>query len=300
MTKPLNGVLTALATPFDQDEQLDIPTLRKIVDRSIDGGVAGVVAGGSTGEFASLSSDERIQLVDTIVQHTAGRVPVIAQTGATTTREAIRLSRAAQKCGADVLMLVAPYYEALTLAETVAYIKDVTASVELPIMLYNIPAATGLNLDADTIGGLAREIDQIKYVKDSSANWEQGLQLIHHHSDAIQTFIGWDSYTYSALVEGAVGVMAGAANVVPAELVAVHRAISDGDLHGAFKEWKRVYPVIDALLSAPFIAAVKTGLRCQGLPAGIPRRPLSDLSPDAALRIKEALSVLASTETGHI
>ena len=295
MTRDISGVLTALATPFDQDERIDVALLQRLVDRSIDGGVDGVVAGGSTGEFATMSSDERIQLVDTVVQHAAGRVPVIAQTGATTTREAIRLSKAAQASGADVLMLVTPYYEALSLDETLGYLRDVTAAVELPIMLYNIPDATGVNLDADTVGTLARDVDQIRYIKDSSANWEQALQLIHHHGDVIQTFIGWDSYTYSALVEGAAGVMAGTANVIPAELVAVRRAIAAGDLAEALILWKRIYPVIDAMISSPFIAAVKSGLRAQGIPVGVPRRPVQDVSSDAARRIEHALAALTSS-----
>lgn len=293
MTQELSGVLTALATPFDSDERIDIATLARIIDRSIDAGVGGVVAGGSTGEFASLHGDERIELIDAVIAQTAGRAPVIAQTGATTTREAIRLSHSAQRSGADVLMIVTPYYEALSLEETLAYLKDVIAAVDLPVMLYNIPAATGVNLDADTIGALAREDDRIRYVKDSSADWEQALRLIHHHGDAVRTFIGWDSYTYGALAEGAAGVMAGAANVVPGELVAVSRAVASGDLATALTLWNRVYPVIDALLSESFIAAVKVGLGLQGVPAGVPRRPISDLSPVAKDRIAAELSKLA-------
>ncbi len=292
MITDLKGVLTALSTPFDADEQIDHALLRRVVERSIAGGVDGVVACGSTGEFAAMSGDERIALVDTVVGQAAGRVPVIAQTGATTTAEAIRLSRAAQASGADVLMLVTPYYEALSLDETVAYIKDVAAAVELPIMLYNIPAATGVNLDAATIGGLAREVDNILYVKDSSANWEQALQLIHHHGDVIGTFIGWDSYIYSALAEGAAGVMAGTANVVPAEIVAVARAIEAGDLNGALALWKRLYPVIDAMLSIPFISAVKAGLRLQGEPVGSPRRPTADITEAQVDGIRAALTGL--------
>lgn len=292
MTQNLRGVLTALATPFDSDENIDLPLLRQVVDRSISGGVDGVVAGGSTGEFAALSSDERRLLVDTVVEHAAGRVPVIAQTGATTTKEAIRLSRAAQASGADVLMLVTPYYEALSLEETVNYITDVAGAVEVPVMLYNIPDATGVNLDPDTIAGLATEIPNVAYVKDSSADWEQALQLIHHHGDKIGTFIGWDSYLYSALVEGAAGVMAGAANVVPAEIVSVNRKIQAGDLAGALAEWRALYPVIDALISVPFIQAVKTGLDLQGLPVGGPRSPLSPTSAEARERIATALASL--------
>ncbi|RGE24373.1 4-hydroxy-tetrahydrodipicolinate synthase [Leucobacter sp. wl10] len=290
MTQNLSGVLTALATPFDADENLDLRLLRKVVDRSVDAGVDGVVAGGSTGEFSALDSDERRLLVDTVIEHTAGRVPVIAQTGATTTRAAISLSRAAQAGGADVLMLVTPYYEPLSLEETVSYIKDVAAAVEIPIMLYNIPAATGVNLDPDTIASLAAEIPHVRYVKDSSADWEQALQLIHHHGDEIGTFIGWDSYLFGALAEGAAGVMAGAANVVPEEIVAVAGKIRAGDLDGALDEWRRLYPVIDAMLSAPFIQAVKAGLELRGLPVGLPRAPLAPATAEVRNRIEAALA----------
>lgn len=197
MTTDLSGVLTALATPFDQDEQIDVPVLKRLVDRSIAGGVDGVVAGGSTGEFASLSSEERILLVDTVVQHAAGRVPVVAQTGATTTREAIRLPS-----GRGLRRGCAHARHALLRGAVPRRDDRLPQGGHRgggePVMLYNIPAATGVNLDADTIGSLAREIDQVEYVKDSSANWEQGLQLIHHHADAVKTFIGWDSYTFSA------------------------------------------------------------------------------------------------------
>lgn len=294
MTKKveLRGVLTALSTPFANNEDIDVDLLQKVVDRSIDNGVNGVVAGGSTGEFASLSSEERIQLVDTVASHTAGRVPVIAQTGATATREAIRLSKKAQDSGADVLMLVTPYYEPLSLDETTTYIRTVADAVELPVMLYNIPGATGVNLDADTAGSLAREFDNIHYIKDSSANWEQALQLIHHHSDALDTIIGWDSYIYSALVEGAAGVMAGAANVIPAEIVAVVKLIQDGKLSEGLAAWNKVYPAIDAMISEPFIAAVKKGLEIQGFPIGSPRVPMADVSDEAAARIEQALKNL--------
>jgi len=295
MSNNLRGVLTALSTPFKQDETLDVETLKLIVDRSIDGGVDGVVAAGSTGEVGALSSEERLLLIETVINQANGRVPVIANTGATSTAEAIRLSRAAEKLGADVLMLVTPYYEPLTLEETVTYIKDVARSVTIPVMLYNIPAVTGVNLDPATVRALAEEVDNIRYIKDSSANWEQALQLIHHHSDVIGTFIGWDVYLYSALVEGAAGVMAGTANVVPAEIVDVSRRIAEGDLQGGLEQWKKVYPVIDALLSVPFIPAIKAGLTLQGVPAGSPRRPTADLGAGDLGRVKKALSALYQT-----
>ncbi|WP_120521159.1 4-hydroxy-tetrahydrodipicolinate synthase [Arthrobacter celericrescens] len=297
MAKELRGVLTALSTPFNEDGTIDVETLRKVVDRSIDGGVDGVVAAGSTGEVGALSSEERLLLIETVINQAGGRVPVIAQTGATSTAEAIRLSKAAEKAGADALMVITPYYEPLSLEETVTYLKDVAAAVELPIMLYNIPAVTGVNLDPATVRSLAEDVPNIKYIKDSSANWEQALQLIHHHSDVIGTFIGWDAYIYSALVEGAAGVMAGTANVVPEEIVAVSARIAEGDLNGARELWNAVYPVIDALLSVPFIPSVKAGLALQGLPAGSPRRPTADLNAEDRARVENALFALKQNLT---
>ncbi|ALL85580.1 dihydrodipicolinate synthase (plasmid) [Pseudonocardia sp. EC080619-01] len=292
MTQDLQGVLTALATPFDVGGDVDVPALRFLVDRSIDGGVDGLVACGSTGEFAALSTDERRLVVDTVVEHTAGRVPVVAQTGASSTAEAIRLTNEARASGADVAMLVTPYYEPLTLPETVNYVREVTGLVDLPIMLYNIPSATGVNLDPDTVGGLAREIDTIRYVKDSSANMEQALQLIHHHADHVATFVGWDSLIHASLMEGAAGVLAGAANVVPTEIVAVYRAVRDGDHARALTAWKHVYPVIDALISVPFMPAIKSAMASLGHPIGSPRRPVADLAPEHARRIEKLLYAL--------
>lgn len=282
MTAHLSGVLTALATPFTADEQIDVDTLRHLVDRSIDGGVEGVVACGSTGEFAAMTGAERRLVVETVIDQTAGRVPVIAQTGAVSTAEAIELSRHAQEADASVLMLVTPYYEPLTLDETVRYLHTVAGNVDIPIMLYNLPGATGVNLSPDLVGQLAREIDNVQYIKDTSADMAQAAQLIHHHGDVISTFVGMDSLLLASLAEGAAGVMAGTANVIPAELVSIHRALRAGELQRARAEWSRIYPLMDAMMSAPFIAAVKTALTAAGFPAGSPRQPLLDLDPATA------------------
>ena len=292
MTSQLSGVLTALATPFTSDGQIDENTLRRLVDRSIDGGVDGVVACGSTGEFAAMSGAERRLVVETVIDQTAGRVPVVAQTGAISTAEAIELSRHAEAAGASVLMVVAPYYEPLTLEETLQYLRTVADAVDIPIMLYNLPSATGVNLSPATVGQLAREIDNIRYIKDTSADMAQAGQLIHHYGDVISTFVGWDTLLLAALTEGAAGFMAGTANVMPAQLVSIHRALVAGELDRARREWARIYPLMDAIMSAPFIAAVKTALNAVGFPVGSPRKPLLDLDPDTAATISSLATAL--------
>lgn len=289
MIAHLNGILTALATPFAADGAIDENLLRRLVDRSVDGGVDGVVACGSTGEFAAMTGEERRHVVETVIDQAAGRVPVVAQTGAVSTREAIALSRHAEAAGAAVLMVVAPYYEPLTMTETLHYLRTVADSVTVPIMLYNLPGATGVNLDPETVGTLARQHENIRYIKDTSADMAQAGQLIHHHGDVISTFVGWDSLLLAALAEGAAGVMAGTANIMPAELVAVHRALRDGDLLTARERWRRIYPLMDAVMSAPFIPAVKAALEELGLPVGAPREPLLPLDAETRTRIAAAL-----------
>jgi 4-hydroxy-tetrahydrodipicolinate synthase len=290
MTSPLSGVLVALATPFATDGSLEVSRLRALVDRTIDGGVHGVVACGSTGEFSALTVDERRLVVETVVDQAAHRVPVVAQTGSTSTTEAIALSRHAQSVGADVIMPVAPYYEPLSLAETTNYLRRVAGSVEIPVMLYNLPAATGVDLSPDVVAALAREVENIRYIKNTSSDMAQAAQLIHRYGDLVGTFLGWDSLILAALVSGAAGVMAGTANVVPAEIVAVYDAVKGGDLEAARHAWARIYPLLDAALSVNYVAAVKLALEAAGFPAGSTREPVLPLDPADAARITELAS----------
>jgi 4-hydroxy-tetrahydrodipicolinate synthase len=294
MSKELRGVLTALSTPFDDNGAIDDALLQMLVDRSVKAGVDALVAGGGTGEVAAMSDDERIHVFEVVVKHTAGRVPVVANVGALTAKRAIRLAQAAEKAGADVVMLAAPYYEALTIEEITHYFKAVTGSIQIPVMLYNNPGVTGVNLDAETLAGFGRDIPNVQYVKDSSGDWDQALRLIHYYSNDIKLIQGWDSFSFSALLEGAAGVMAGAANVVPDEIVAVVRALREGDIDTARTAWNRVYPVIDALLQLPFSQAVKAGLRLQGIPVGAPREPFLELSPERLTGLEHALKVINS------
>lgn len=290
MSQQLRGILTALATPFNADGELDEATLRKVVDRSIDGGVHGVVACGSTGEFTALSSDERRRIVEIVVDQAGGRVPVIAQTGATSTAEAIRLSRHAETVGADIVMTIAPYYEPLSIQETTTYLREVAGSVSVPVMLYNIPMATGVDLSPETVGALAREVPNIKYVKNTTIDMAQSAQLIHHYGDVVSTFVGWDSLLLASLVEGAAGVMAGTGNIVPAELVAVWDAVQTGDIANARDAWNRIYPVIDAIMQQPFVPAVKAVLGAVALPVGPPRAPIAPLDPAITARIADLVA----------
>lgn len=285
MSAQLGGVLSALVIPFAADSTIDEPRLRDVVDHNIVGGVHGVVACGSTGEFATMTSDERRRVVEIVVDQTAGRVPVVAQTGAVNTLEAIALSKHAAALGVDALMVVTPYYEALSMHETLHYLRRVASSVDVPIMLYNLPAATGVNLEPAIVAQLAREVENIKYIKDTSADMAQAGRLIHHYGDVISTFVGWDSLMLAALTEGAAGVMCGTANALAPQLVAVHDAVRAGDAARAGAEWDRIYPLMDTIMSSAFIQAVKATCAAIGFNVGITREPLLGLDADTLAAI---------------
>jgi 1-pyrroline dehydrogenase len=145
------------------------------------------------------------------------------------------------------------------------------------------------------VGALAREVENIRYVKNTTTDMAQSAALIHNHGDVISTFVGWDSLLLASLIEGAAGVMAGTANVVPAELVAVHDAVAAGDLEGARRVWARINPLIQAIMEEPFVAAVKAGMAAMGFPVGGPRPPFAELDPDAAARINRLAKELQTS-----
>jgi 4-hydroxy-tetrahydrodipicolinate synthase len=295
----LHGLLTALVTPFAAGgEQVDEVGLRALVEDNISCKVHGLVAGGSTGEFAALSESERRLVVEVVIDQTAGRIPVIAQTGGMTTREAIDLSRHAQSAGATAVMVVAPYYEPLTLDETLNHFRAVAASVDIDVMVYNLPVATGVNLPPSDVAALAESVPNVKYLKDTSGDYAQGALLIHEYSDVVGVFIGHDTLYFAALVEGALGAVNGAANFVATPLVEIYDHICADNVVAARDIWDKVFPVAQFLVSGGYVTGVKGAMELIGRSAGVPRLPLEPLSGarEAELRAILALSEYAASD----
>lgn len=294
MTDQLRGVYSAVATPFlPGTEELDETSLRRLISTTIDAGIHGLVPLGSTGEFSTLSTEERKRVLEIVLDETRGRVPVIPHTGATSTAEAIKLTQHAKDHGADAVMVVAPYYEPFSIAEIKRYYREISDAVDIPIMAYNLPAATGVVLTPEILGELIAEVPNVKYVKDTSGDFSAAAKLIHNYGDQVAVFVGWDPMFLGALLEGAAGSVIGAANVVPRELVAVYDAVQAGDLTAASKIWERLYPVLDALTSGPtYNAAVKAGMELVGSGDKLQRSPGSDLGAEDLAVLKERLDAL--------
>jgi 4-hydroxy-tetrahydrodipicolinate synthase len=294
-----HGLLTALVTPFSADgEAVDDGALRELVEHVVTAGGHGLVACGSTGEFAAQTGAERRQVLESVLDQTAGRVPVVAHTGAMTTREAVALARHAEQAGAAGLMVVAPYYEPLSVGEVKAYYRDVAAAVSCDIMVYNLPVATGVNLQPEDIADLASKHQNIRYVKDTSGSFSQGTRLVHDYRDLVSTFVGEDTFYFAALVDGAAGSVNGAGNFIPAELAAIYESVRAGDTGAARREWDRVFPVMRFLVSGGYVTGVKGALKHLGLPGGDPRAPIGRLSRERAAELAEIMAEFRRAPAG--
>src|SRR5829696_6063686 len=196
MPEPFHGVLPALITPFTEDgEAIDTRALAAIVDRLVEAGVGGLVPGGSTGEFTTLTNAERRQLVEVTVEAAAGRVPVVAGTGALTTRDTVELSVHAERAGAAAVMIVPPLYDALSWRELLAHYSAVADAIEIPIMYYNLPSASGVRLTA----GQLRELP-VTSLKDTGGDAVAATELMQTGGPTLLN--GWDTLTFTAFAAG--------------------------------------------------------------------------------------------------
>jgi dihydrodipicolinate synthase/N-acetylneuraminate lyase len=292
---PLTGVLVALVTPFTADARaIDEEALSAHIDRLIGAGVHGLVPGGSTGEFTALTTAERKQLTEVCVDAAAGRVPVIASTGALSTWETVELSEHAGQAGAAALMIVPPFYDVPDLPQLRRHLSAAHQASGLPIVYYNIPAATGLQLTAEQIADLG-SIPGVDYLKDTSGDAPSLSELLVKHGERITAFNGWDTLTFLGLALGAKGSVWGATNIIPELSMQLWDAVAvRNDLEEGRKLWQKIWPVCNFLEQHNYAAAVKTGLEVVGTPVGPVREPfdlLADNHRDELARLLEAADV---------
>jgi 4-hydroxy-tetrahydrodipicolinate synthase len=278
MSEPFHGVLPALITPFTPDgEALDSPALTAGIERLIRGGVGGLVPGGSTGEFTTLTNAERRQLVEVTVAAAGGRVPVVAGAGALSTRETVELSVHAQQAGAAAVMIVPPFYDAPKWRELHAHYSAVADAIDIPIMYYNLPSATGVTLTAEQLRRLP-----ISSLKDTGGDATAATELIQ--TDGPTLLNGWDTLTFAALAAGVRAVVWGVASILPEQCVELHRLlIDDIDLPAARALWARLWPLCAYVESQSYPAAVKTACRLVGDTTGPVRAPLLELEDTSEL-----------------
>jgi len=276
-------------TPFTEDGPIDEVALSSLVSRLVASGVGGLVPCGSTGEFTTLSFQERKRVTELVIESAAGAVPVVPQTGALTTAETVELSKHAEGVGAAAVMVVPPYYEPPGWVDLLGHYETVARAIAIPIMVYNIPAS-GTEMTVDRIDELA-SIPGVEYIKDSSADAVLLTHLLQEFGDRLGIFNGADTLSFCALAAGAAGAVWGAANFIPELTVELYRHLAvEKDLDAAQAVWERIWPICHILESTNYASAVKTACELAGVPAGPTRLPVRLLCDDTRKQLAIALA----------
>jgi dihydrodipicolinate synthase/N-acetylneuraminate lyase len=302
MSSPqFTGILAATVTPLTADgSAIDEPGVARQVDHIIGGGIHGLVPGGSTGEFTTLTIDERKRSIELYLEAAAGRVPVVAGTGALSTAETIELSVHAAKAGATAVMVVPPFYDPSSFEELIAHYSAVTDAVDVPVMYYNLPSATGVQLTPEQFGELGRRAG-VSSFKDTGGDFPVFTSVQFVHADDITALNGWDTLTFAAFAGGAKAGVWGAASVIPRLCAELYDAlVVRSDLVAGRALWARIFPICHFLESHNYAAAIKTGLELVGVPAGPPRRPVLPLAPQYREELRELLTAAGAPVVGEL
>ena len=287
MMKPY-GIIPAMVTPFKNDEELNEPALRKLTNYLVAGGVHGVFAVGSQGEFWALSASEKQRVWEIVVAETNGRVPVYAGTAAITTKETVNLTRLAEKAGVNAVSVLTPYFLAPNEEELYAHYCSIAESTSLPVVLYTNPAHTGVKLSPKLVSRLA-EIDNIVGIKDSSGDLELTTEYIQGTPEKFSVLMGRDTLMFAGLLHGAKGAIAATANVVPALVVKIYNYIQAGDVEGARGAQEQLAPLRLAFTWGTFPVVIKESLNLMDMAGGPCRAPVGPMSEAQRQRLKTLL-----------
>ena len=280
------GIITPIITPMLADESVNHRELRVQVNRQIACGINGLFCLGTNGEVYALNTDEKLEIIKTVVDETNGRVPVYAGAGCICTKDTIELSLQAKRIGVDALSIVSPYYVAVSQEDLFCCFSEIAEAVDLPIVLYNIPARTGNNIDYKTVKKLA-QYPHIVGIKDSSGNFDNTLRYLENTDPRLSVLAGNDSLILWTLLAGGAGAIAGTANVFPEIAVSIYELWRQGRMAEAKAEQFRLRPFRDVMAMGNPNSVVKRAMNLLGYPVGPARRPVSGTNSeviDAALK----------------
>ena len=286
------GAGVAIVTPFTQDDKVNFEELGKMIDFQIAGGTDAIIICGTTGESSTLTHDEHDACIKFAVEHTAGRVPVIAGTGSNSTAEAIRLSTHAQNNGADALLLVTPYYNKATQKGLIQHYTAIANSVDLPIILYNVPSRTGVNILPQTAVTLAKNVKNIVAIKEASGNISQVAELAALADGCIDIYSGNDDQVVSLLSLGGVGVISVLSNVMPKLTHDMVMSYLNGDVKLSRQLQLSVMNLNKALFCEVNPIPVKEALNMMGWNAGAVRSPLCEMEPQHKELLRKELAAM--------
>ncbi len=288
----LHGVIVAIVTPFQANQDVDLNGAKQLTRFLIDAGVHGIMTTGGNGEFPHMLPDEKKAVTAAIVDEAAGAIPIIAGTAAAGTREAVLLAQDAAAVGADGTIVTAPYYFQLSEDALYAHYEAIATAVDLPLVLYNNPLYTGNEITPELIDRLAA-VPNIIGLKQSNADFGILMENIRTNGDKVGVLTGIDSQFYAALAAGAKGIFSTAACVIPREMVAIYDLVQSG----SFEEARLLQLKLQALnryleYDPGYVGPCKAALRMLGLPAGPVRGPLPEVTPEEEAGVRAGLEEL--------
>jgi len=286
------GAGVALVTPFHEDKSVNYEELGRLLEYQMEGHIDAIIVCGTTGEPVTMTEEERLSVIEYTVKKVAKRVPVIAGSGGNCTESVIEFSKKAQKLGVDGLLVVTPYYNKATQQGLYEHYKCVAEAVDIPIILYNVPSRTGLNLLPDTAVRLGKEYDNIVAVKEASGNTTQVADLVNKAEGCLDVYSGNDDQIVPILSLGGVGVISVLANIAPKDTHDMVMEYLNGYVKGAARLQLKYLDVIHALFSEVNPIPVKKALEFMGFATKTLRMPLTEIEEVNAKRLKTELESL--------
>lgn len=282
-----NGSMVAIVTPLDGDK-IDKAALKGLIDFQISNGTNVIVPCGTTGESATLSYEEHLEVIRITVETAAGRVPVLAGTGSNSTSEAIKLTNEAKKLGASGALVITPYYNKPTQEGLYQHFKTLTDEVDIPVVMYNVPGRTGVNMLPETVARLA-VIKNIVGIKEASGSLTQISKIIHLCGDGIDLFSGDDFIVLPILAIGGKGVISVAANIIPDKMSEMIRLFNDGNVDKAAVIQRNILKLCDAMFIETNPIPVKTALAMMGKVKEVFRLPMCKMGKSNREELKSIL-----------
>ena len=285
------GMATAMVTPMDAQGAIDYEAMGRFIDWQIDSGINALVVMGTTGENATIEPEDQTQVIRFAVERTAGRIPVIAGTGTNNTEHVLRNTREACRVGADAVLVVTPYYNKATQNGLIKHFYTVADASTVPVIVYNVPGRTGVNIQPKTLAALA-EHPNIVGIKEASGNMAQMVEMAALCGDKVDIYSGEDALTVPMMSMGAKGTISVLSNVVPREAVAMTDACLAGDYRTAAAWQCRLLPLVNALFSEVNPIPAKAATAALGFGEDVLRLPLTPMEEGTRAKLFEEMRKL--------
>ncbi|PRD11526.1 4-hydroxy-tetrahydrodipicolinate synthase [Bacillus sp. MYb56] len=291
----IKGAFPVLITPMDEFQEIDWKGVKQNVNYFIEQKVAGIIINGSTGEFVSLSKEERFNMVETVLKEVDGRIPVIVGTAAETTKETIEYTKHAEAHGADCALIINSYYCKPKEEEIYFHFKEISNAVNIPIMLYNNPFTSGVDMSTELMLRIGKECENVTHIKESSGDIRKARDLVRQGEGAFQVFCGSEDLVMESYLVGASGWVSVAGNIVPGLVTKMYEHFQNGELEKAWEMNDAILPLCEFLEgSGKYVQIVKRSMELHGQVAGPSRYPRLGLTEEEDQKLQTILSEIAA------